>query len=118
MIQCPYCQQTAKQVKNGKTQAGSQLYKCQTCQRKYTPNPKSKGYDKTTRQQALRLVFDGNSQRQAARHAGVSHGTVANWVKEHADSLPEKAPIPHTPAEVAEQDEMFTFIGEKKTEFT
>ncbi|MHC4074521.1 MAG: transposase [Planctomycetota bacterium] len=90
MIQCPHCQRNEKQVKNGRTAAGSQLFKCKICNRKYTAKPKANGYDKETRQRAIRLVLDGNSQRQAARHAGVSHGTVANWFKQYADELPEK----------------------------
>lgn len=118
MIQCPHCQLTDNQVKNGKTQAGTQLYKCKHCNRKYTPEPKSIGYARTRRQQAIRLVLDGHSQRQAARHVGVSHGTVANWFKEYADALPEEMPQPDMPVEVAEQDELFTFIGHKKTKPT
>jgi transposase-like protein len=115
MKQCPHCQRTEHQVKNGKTSAGSQLYKCKVCRRKYTPEPKLNGYAKDTRQQAIRLVLDGNSQRQAARHAGVSHGTVANWFKQYAAALPEALPGRGIPAEVAEQDELFTFIGKKRT---
>ena len=118
MKQCPHCQRTENQVKNGKTKAGSQLYKCKICNRKYTPEPKSQGDGKETRQQAIRLILDGNSQRQAARHVGVSHGTVANWFKEYADSLPDSLPKPEGPVEVAEQDELFTFIGGKKTKPT
>jgi hypothetical protein len=56
-------------------------------------------------------VLDGNSQRQGACHAGVSHGSVANWLKAHADSLPG----PDEPVELAEQDELLTFIGANKT---
>ena len=115
MIQCPHCERTDNQVKNGKTRAGTQVVKCKHCNRKYTPNPKSIGYDKKRRQQAIRLVLDGTSQRQAARHVGVSHGTVANWFREYADNLPEEMPQPETRIEVAEQDELFTFIGDKKT---
>jgi transposase-like protein len=118
MNQCPHCFRTDKQVKNGKTAAGSQLYKCKACNRKYTPEPKARGYAKATRQRAIRLALDGNSQRQAARHAGVSHGSVANWLKEYADELPATLPTPDTPVEVAEQDELFTFIGDKKTKCT
>jgi transposase len=55
------------------------------------------------------------SQRQAARHAGVSHGSVANWLRAYADSLPATLPTPKTPVKVAEQDELFTFLGRKKT---
>ena len=66
-------------------------------------------------QQAIRLVLDVNSQRQAARHAGVSHGTVANWFKQYADDLPDELPGTGIAVDVAEQDELFTFIGQKKT---
>mgnify|MGYP001298688892 CR=1 FL=1 len=115
MNECPHCHRTDKQVKNGKTAAGSQVIKCQVCKRKYTPEPQRNGYGLAKREQALRLVLDGNSQRQAARHAGVSHGSVANWLKAYADSLPTTLPTPEMPVEVAEQDELFTFLGKKKT---
>ena len=118
MIQCPHCYKTDGQVKNGKTAAGSQLYKCKACQRKYTPEPKARGHDQATRQRAIRLTLDGNSQRQAARHAGVSHGSVANWLKQYTDELPTTLPTPDEAVEVAEQDELFTFIGRKKTKPT
>jgi transposase-like protein len=118
MKQCPYCERTDKQVKNGRTRASSQVYKCKQCNRKYVPEPKPIGYERSVRQQAIRLVLDGNSQRQAARQVGVSHGTVANWFKEYADALPDDLPGPEEQIEVAEQDELFTFIGHKKTKPT
>lgn len=114
MNQCPHYS-TDNQVKNGRTAAGIQLYRCKRCGRKYTPEPKAIGYDMAVREQAFRLALDGNSQRQAARHAGVSHGTVANWLKGYVDGLPQELPGQDNPVEVAEQDELFTFIGSKKT---
>ena len=113
MNQCPHCHRTDQQVKNGKTVAGSQVVKCKVCNRKYVPQPLPAGHSVATRQQAIRLVLDGNSQRQAARHLG-----VANWLKAYADGLPPTLPGPDGPVEVAEQDELFTFIGEKKTKST
>jgi len=115
MMKCPHCENSENQVKNGKSLSGSQLYKCKNCNRKYTPEPKQHGYSKPKREQAIRLVLDGNSQRQAARHVGVSHGTVANWFREYADGLPDDLPVPSNKVEVAEQDELFTFVGNKKT---
>jgi transposase-like protein len=115
MKKCPHCADEKNQVKNGKTISGSQLYKCKICNRKYTPEPKYHGYDKAKREQAIRLVIDGSSQRQAARHVGVSHGTVANWFREYADNLPNGLPVPGGKVDVAEQDELFTFVGDKKT---
>jgi len=102
MKQCPHCQLTDQQVKNGKTVVGSQVYICKVCNRKYVPTPKTRGHLAATRQQAIRLVLDGNSQRQAARHLGVAPQSVANWLKEYADSLPETLPSPEMPVEVAE----------------
>jgi hypothetical protein len=46
----------------------------------------------------------------------VSHQSVANWVKEHAESLPKTA-VSHQ-VKTAEFDEIFTFIGNKKTGVT
>jgi insertion element IS1 protein InsB len=118
MNQCPHCQSTEQQVKNGQTAAGSQVYKCKLCQRKYVPQPQSPGHPTAIRQQAIRLVLDGNSQRQAARHSGVAPQSVANWLKQYADRLPDTLPRPSAPVEVVEQDELFTFVGDKKTKST
>jgi hypothetical protein len=54
--------------------------------------------------------------RRIAGHLGVHHQSVANWAKAHAQKLPE-APVPKE-VENAEMDELFTFIGEKKTRST
>ena len=118
MSNCPHCQTEDKQVKNGKTKAGSQVYLCKLCGRKYTPEPQARGHKLETRQMAIRLVLDGNSQRQAARHLGIAPQSVANWLKAYADELPKQLPQPDGKVEVAEQDELFTFIGNKKTKLT
>jgi len=47
---------------------------------------------------------------------GVNHQSAANWVKEYSERLP-KARVPEKP-KVAELDELFTFIGKKKTNTT
>jgi len=48
-----------------------------------------------------------------ARHLKVAPQTVADWVTDLAEALPN-APLPNEVKE-AEMDEMFTFIGDKKT---
>ena len=115
MLTCPSSQSTTRQVKHGRNPSGSQRYLCQTCTRTYTPEPTPMGYDTATRQQALRLYADGMNLRRIARQLGVVHQTVANWVAAHADTLPERPPQPAGPHEVAELDELYTFIGHKKT---
>ena len=96
--------------------AGSQRYRCMHCQRKYTPEPKQQGYPMSLHERALEMYVDGGNFRRIARHLKVNHQTVANWVTTHAEALPE-APVPEEVNE-AEMDELFTFIGSKKTRST
>ncbi len=117
MNKCPHCQDTENQVKAGRTGAGSQMYQCKPCNRRYTPQPKQM-YSDEMRQFAIRLYADGLSYRRIARHLGVHHVTVMNWVKAHADQLPP-APIPKdVPLHTIEMDELHTFVGRKKTDGT
>jgi len=62
----------------------------------------------------VQLYVDGMNLRRIGRHLGVHHQSVANWVKAHAEKLPE---VPEK-VEKAEMDELFTFIGDKKTQST
>ena len=71
------------------------------------------GYDQTTRDQAVRLYLEGMNLRRIARLLDVNHQSVANWVNGCANQLP-CAPTPER-VETAELDELFTFVGEKKT---
>jgi transposase-like protein len=114
MIKCPHCHETTRQNKAGKTDAGSQRYRCMHCHRKYTPDPKPQGYPEKMRAQAAEMYVDGGNFRRVARHLKVHHRTVALWVADHAEALP-KAPMPQEVKD-AELDELYTFIGDKKTE--
>jgi len=113
MKKCPKCYSTTRQNKAGVTTAGSQRYRCMFCGCKYTPVKKPHGYDGQLRKQAIRLYVDGMNLRRTARHLGVHHRTVALWIKEHVRRLPQ-APQPKK-VKTAEMDELFTFIGSKKT---
>jgi transposase-like protein len=115
MNTCPYCQATQGQVKNGFNRSGTQRWLCRTCQRVYTPQPKTNGYDDAIRLEAVRLYLDGMNLRRIARTLQVNHQSVANWVKAYAARLPD-APVP-TQVEVVELDELFTFV-EKKSQLT
>ena len=115
-MKCPKCESEVKQHKVGKNRSGSQRYRCYLCGCKYTPEKKPHSYDAEFRQKAVQLYVDGMNLRRIGRHLDVHHQSVANWVKAHAEKLPV-APIPEE-VENAEMDELFTFIGDKKTGFT
>jgi transposase-like protein len=68
------------------------------------------------RRQAVQWYVDGTNLRRIGRRLGVHHQSVANWVKAHAEQIPP-APVPAT-VETAEMDELFTFVGNKKTRST
>ena len=86
------------------------------CGYQYTPEPKEQGYPKEVREHAVQMYVDGMSLRKIGRHLGLHHRTVSLWVKAHAELLPEP-PMPKR-VNTAEMDEMFTFIGDKKTRST
>ncbi len=86
------------------------------CQIKYTPEPKAWAYPEEVRRKAIELYVDGMNLRRIARHLGVHHRTVSLWVKAQAEQLPDP-PVPAAVKE-AEMDELFTFIGDKKTKST
>jgi transposase-like protein len=96
------------------TKAGSQRYRCYFCKSSYTPKKKPQGYSPILRQKAIRMYIDGAGLRGTGRQLGIHHQTVANWAKEQAEQLPE-APLP-AEVKTAEFDELFTYIGDKKTE--
>jgi len=83
------------------------------CGYKYTPEPKRHGYPDEIRKQALQLYVDGVNLRRIGRILGLHHRTVSLWVKAAAASLPD-TPMPKE-VKTAEMDELFTFIGNKKT---
>jgi transposase-like protein len=68
------------------------------------------------RKQAAEMYVDGGNIRRIARHLKVAPQTVAFWVTDLVETLPN-APMPKEVQE-AEMDEIFTFIGDKKTKST
>ena len=107
------CGEKTRQHKIGFTKAQSQRYKCQHCDKGYTPEPKPRGYSKGLRKQALKMYIEGIKFRRIGRLLGVHHQSVINWVNAYAEELPE-APVPEDAYSV-EMDELYTFIEEKKT---
>jgi transposase-like protein len=75
-------------------------------------------YSDEMRRQAIKMYADGAGFRQVARYFEIDHVTVMNWVKAHSDQLPA-APLPaDKPLHIVEMDELYTFVGKKKTDFT
>jgi transposase len=86
------------------------------CGRKYTPVQKARGYDLETRKKAIQLYVDGMNLRRIGRHLGLHHRTVSLWVAAYAKGI-SQVPTP-SEVETAELDELFTYIGDKKSKST
>ncbi len=115
---CPYCEQSAWVVKAGMNAAtGSQRLRCQSCRRYFTPIDarKPRGYDQQLREQAIKLTLEGTSYRAIGRLLNVHHQSVANWVTQEANSLPDIVQDT-APTDTVEIDELYTFVGKKRIE--
>jgi len=73
----------------------------------------ARGYSSEVRQKTVQLYVDGMNLRRIGHQLRVNPQSVANWAKAHAEKLPP-APVSER-VENAELDELFTFIGDKKT---
>ena len=116
MQTCPHCNH-ATLIKTGRNPSGSQRYVCKTCQHVTTLEPQRNGYAPEVRVQALRMYLEGNGFRRIGRLLGVNHQSVANWVAAAAAHVQTPPPQPAASA-VIELDELYTFIGQKKTKST
>src|SRR3954465_13435739 len=95
--------------------AGHQRYRCKTCGRSFTATP-PRGKPPAMKALAVLLYGLGNvSQGMIAKLLGVSHVAVYKWVR----AAGEAAPAPSTSPQdnIVQIDEMWHFVGGKKTRF-
>ena len=64
------------------------------------------------------MYVDRLNFRRITRTLKVAHQSVVNWVKARAEQVPAIPPSPSEPLQVNELDELFTFVGSKKTKST
>ena len=65
---------------------------------------------------AIRMHLEGNSKRAIGRILKVNHQSIVNWVTDYVSKLPA-VEVPEKP-EVAELDELYTYVKQKKTKST
>lgn len=110
-MECPTCQ-SQKICKNGHHR-GKQRYKCSTCGRQFLESYSLNGYNERIKQSCLKMYVNGSGFRAIERVMDVHHTTVINWVKKLGRSLPD-APGAEEIPEIAQVDELQTFVGKKK----
>ena len=111
---CPKCEST-NIVKNGKTKIGKQKYHCKTCKAYGTLDPEVK-YSPERKAEILRAYQERSSLRGLSRTFGVARQTVTKWLAEKEQQLPDELPLDEPqPDDVLELDELWSFVGSKKT---
>ena len=65
--------------------------------------------------QAIKAYFEGNSGRAVGRITGISKNTIWVWIKEYCRNIEEKA---DGDVEVAELDELYTYIKKRANKYT
>lgn len=63
------------------------------------------------------MYLEGLGFRRIGRLLGVDHVSVMNWVNARAETITDTPPVPEQ-VDTVEMDELYTFIGSKKTEST
>jgi len=108
---CPECQST--NIKKNGLKRGKQNHICKGCGRQFIEIYSSRGYSEEVKRQCLQLYVEGNGFRRIERLTGVCHNTVINWVRAAGNSLPPEPDYQDIP-EVAQIDELQTYVGKKK----
>lgn len=108
---CPKCNEIS--VKNGFAR-GNQRWKCKGCNFQFT-RLTPKGKPLWMKLLAVMLYISGMSMNSIATTLKVSAPTILEWIRNFARANYEK-PEP-TEAVVIELDEMWHFVGRKKTSY-
>ena len=102
-------------VKTAKNK-GLQNHICCDCRRQFIDAYEPKGYTDEIKRECLEMYVNGMGFRAIERVKKVHHTTVINWVKQVGTSLPDAPEYSEIP-EVAELDELETFVAALKTRF-
>ena len=111
-MHCPKCRDSTA-VKNGIIK-GKQRYKCKGCGCNYTQSSRFR-FSLETRRHCMELYLEGVGFRGIERLTGVSHVTVMRWVKALADKIESSTPQEEKRVAIMELDEMWHYVGKKKT---
>ena len=105
-----------KSVKNGIV-SGKQRYRCKECGCNYREGD-GRSNEKVAARKALCILLYAmakGSYRMMGKILGIDHTLIYRWIRAFGESLPE----PEVSGEIAQMefDEMWHFVGSKKTSF-
>jgi transposase len=115
MSKCKKCG-SEQTIKNGVI-AGKQRYRCKKCGCNFREGD-NRTNEKVAAKKALCVLLYAmakGSFRMMGRILGIDHTLVYRWIRSFGESLPE----PEVPGDIRQMefDEMWHFVGSKKTSF-
>jgi transposase-like protein len=110
-INCPKCH--SHSIRKNGHRRGKQNYQCKNCGRQFIEFYSEVGYSQKVKQDCLTMYLNGNGFRAIERITKVNHNTVIRWVKQIGHQLEDGKEDYEIP-QVAQLDELQTFIGKKK----
>ena len=93
---------------------GEQRYKCKGCGYQFVPTRPPRGKSINIKILSIWLYMHGLSFRTIGKLFQVTHKTILDWVRAFAEDIYTK-PTPMGKAVIVELDEMWHFLGSKKT---
>ncbi|MBV9386767.1 MAG: IS1 family transposase [Chroococcidiopsidaceae cyanobacterium CP_BM_ER_R8_30] len=109
-MNCPRC--NSSKIRKFGHQDGKQRFKCNECSRIWRASFTQRGYPTEIKQLCIKMYLNGMGFRAIERVTEIHHTTIIDWVREAEVQLPEDEEA--EPPEVAELDELQTFVGSKK----
>jgi transposase len=110
-MKCPKC--NSNQLTKDGIVRGLQRHKCKDCGFRHTVERRSGTGSDAEKRLALALYLEGLGFRSIGRILKYSQVAIMNWIREFGESC---QPLQQTePIEVAELDELHSYIGSKKT---
>ena len=79
-IECPHCD-SEDLVKNGKSENGTQRYRCHACRRSFQWEYTSRAWLPDVKQQIESQTLNGSGVRDIGRNLGISKDTVVATLK-------------------------------------
>lgn len=111
-MECPHCQ-SKHLVKNGCSRHGKQRWLCRKCRKTCGEND-GRRVPMEKREAALAHYLEGVGLRATERLVGVSHNSVMNWVLQEVEGKTLTS-VPPEEVEWVEADELWIYVGLKKT---
>ncbi len=111
-MECPHCQSNHL-VKNGCSRHGKQRWLCRDCD-KTCGESDGRQVSPEKKESALAHYLEGVGLRATERLVGVSHNSVMNWVLQEVEGKALAAVAPEE-VEWVEADELWTYVGSKKS---